>query len=984
MPPKIEVLDDVPQEPRKNPFSVKPPKKPTIRRDAKEIDPSYRQRKGLNNPEIASNAPIDVLFADLEKKIMDMALVELTFPVLCARFGVTLTESIDAQRLDLVAKLLDTLTQIQTLSMNQQIGGDSLISIALHDIRTFSTLVNLIIIHGVYPALTKYSIGIPFEQRRLNSFTKGATPIKIVKMESDPEPLLLLLYRKFLEIFQCEGSDVKELLLRGTGFSDFYTITLALMTIPSINSSTKSIVKAQYPQIISIPGTFELFQTLSLLLVSPSPSYFKAFATMQLQVLHFDSPHKDGLLTLVEFVLGLRENEEVNVEKFDHVANVVLSKPKQIPTVQYFQSIGLQMYDLLVNINKPVVNSCICYVLEKLWMRNELVVKDFFLKLIWKNFGNHLESTTNTTTSTIVSEKSLNNNINVLLSLTKNNPSPSLLSASFNPILINLWAYFNYLKRQSKPIGVIKNLLVSYFTIMKQENSDDGLDTITKNILREGGDEWEFSMGPNDMVEIVHKAPQIGSQTNEAKVNTFLSQLDVSIDLFTDLLTDLDDTFVQSVFTKVLKRWLNIDQMATNLVSDDENPFFKLIDLRILEGLGNKFKESLAKTPYDMLEIVDTFLSLYGRNSPQGKQVHDTEVDSDDDSDDESDEGLVEQTIPILLELLSAILSETSSSDLDEPCFKILTKILPRLKLIQTGPSVNAAQSLYERITSLLQNDKQAPKTTKELHAKTLARAITSLNDPLVPIRAHGLHLLRQLITLKSEVISLDFVVNLHLVQLKDPEPFIYLNVIKGLQQLIEWDEATVVPMYVDLYTQKDLDLDERLRIGEVLLRYIQESGELFSGDTSKCVVEGALKLVRRRSEEEEPVDNRLRNSAMSLLGVCCMTNPIGMVDNLRDVLDCAIGILKHETSKDEAIMRRSAIVLIHDLIIGTSNSEVLPFPEEYRKDAWNSLNYVYTTDSDLLVRDQAKSVIDTIDDLVKQSFQQYEMNDQYEKFKII
>ena len=106
--------------------------------------------------------------------------------------------------------------------------------------------------------------------------------------------------------------------------------------------------------------------------------------------------------------------------------------------------------------------------------------------------------------------------------------------------------------------------------------------------------------------------------------------------------------------------------------------------------------------------------------------------------------------------------------------------------------------------------------------------------------------------------------------------------------------------------------------------------------------------------------------SAMSLLGTCCKVNPIGIIDSLEDALSCAIGILQLETNKDSAIMRRTAVVLIHDLILGTSNSERVEFPNEYREKVVNTLKYVLETDNDLLVREQAQIVLDTIDELVQ------------------
>ena len=78
--------------------------------------------------------------------------------------------------------------------------------------------------------------------------------------------------------------------------------------------------------------------------------------------LHYSRPN--GVLTLIEFVLGLRDQEEINIEKFDNVANVVLQKPANVDTKSYFMSVGNQMYDLLININRPNVTSCVAYVLE--------------------------------------------------------------------------------------------------------------------------------------------------------------------------------------------------------------------------------------------------------------------------------------------------------------------------------------------------------------------------------------------------------------------------------------------------------------------------------------------------------------------------------------------------------------------------------------------------------------------------------------------
>lgn len=995
MAPKIEVVsEDAVAEPqrasKKNPFASK--RTTTVKREAKDV---YPQRKGLNKPQFTSTAPLDLLFAEIEQ-IVDGPLESLSLEVLHSRL---FTEDQDpfVKTYSVAEKLLGYIKDIQRLANDAKPDDKNLIGISLHDIKTFSKVVNLVLIHGVYPALSAFKIGIPFEKRRLLDYQKR--PIKIVPLPevngaksyvekfSPHEKLLTLMYDNFKEIFSVE-SDVKELLIKGTGYSDFMTIALALITVPYFDRSKRSRLVAEYEStVIQLPVTYELFQNYSLLLSSPSPAFFKQFVMAKLLTLHYDAPRKDGLLTLCEFVLNLRENEEVNIEKFDHVANVVLLKPKTISTVDYFTNIGFQAFDLLVNINKPVVTSCITYVIEKLWEKNKLVTQDFFVKRIWQTFSPEASSA-----DVIVGEAALNNGINVILSLTKKGLASDLSTAIFAPILVSLWSYFTFAKEKKKPSEIMQNIMVSYFTIMNDSDSignDEsifGLDTISKNLLAEGGDHWEYSIGPNDMLQITSKkSTVVASDSKETKVMKFLGKLDTVCEYLSEILTELDDSLIQRLFVSVLKRWLKLNEKKTlEDSSASENPFFMLMDLRLLEKLGNKFSDNLAKTPLEMLQMVESFLLLYKRDITSTSvnnhsQLHIKTEDSDDeDSDDEENFDnhgeLSETVLPVILELLSAILSE--SVVIDEPSCDSLRRITGLLKDIlnhRTSVPENVSsslESLHSRIEMLLNNDTPVS-TTKDQHEKILKRAIASLNDPLVPIRAHGLFLLRQLIESKSEVVTIDFVVNLHLVQLKDPEPFVYLNVIKGLESLIEWDQKQVLPVLVAIYTNNEdsTDLDERLKIGEVLLRYIQNANELFSGPLARLVVEATLGLIRRPADETKNIDDRLRMSAMSLLGVCCNTNPIGIIDNLENALDCAVGILQLETDQDRAIMRRSAIVLIHDLIIGTSNKDDIPFPVEYQLQVLRLLRYVETTDTDLLVREQAQTVLLTVEELAKLSF---------------
>lgn len=965
-PPKIEELKCEPKllKPlvKKNPFAVSQNKRPTIRRTADEV---YPQRKGLNKPEIESTKPIDLLFTKLEK-ILDLPYNELTLDILHERiFPQDLTGGNEFdKRYNTVSQLVEYLLEIQKLSSESDFKDKALISVSLHDMKTFGKLVNMIIIHGIYPALSVFNIGIPFDKRRMKEFAQNKDPIKIARLSSNGpyephEKLLSLIYKGMFLLFLVK-SDVTDLLSRGTGYSDFITVAVALITIPYFKSINKDEIRMEYNNVIQgIPETFELFQIYSLLITTSSPIYFKEFVMKKLQTLHYDAPRGDGLLSLIEFILGLRENEAVNIEKFDHVANVILLKPSTINTVQYFTSIGDQSYELLININRPTVTSCVVYMIEKLWLKNKRVAQDFILKKIWNKFNPEKSAE-----SILVNEAQLNNSVNVLISLNKKTLDPDLYGAIFEPILLSLWGYYLFLKVNKKSTAVITGILTTYFTIMKEYGADISLEMIAKNLFYDGTDNWEYELGPNSMVQIRKRASNDMFSSKEAKVARFVSGLDSACEAFIEILQDVDDELVQGLFIKILKSWLN----GVALIGEEQNPFLALQDLRLLESIVNKFKESLAKTPGEMLEIVDSFLL-----APPISQAQPT--DGEEDSDDEDDEeNLREEILPTLLELLSAILSENEEIDIVEhgELLNRVNKSLLNLASKDVNEATkNGAKGLSSRIVSLLEGS-TSKKDQGDSDKDILERAIVSLNDPLVPIRAHGLYLLRKLVETKSKVISLDFVINLHLVQLKDPDPFIYLNVIKGLELLISWDEYTVLELLCKTYKDEGSDIDERLRIGEVLLRYIQAANTAFGGKSASLIAETTLTLIRRRETGEETVDNRLRMSSMSLLGTCCKVNPLGIIDRLGDALDCSIGILQLETSIESSIMRRSAVVLMHDLILGTSETDKVVFPASYRESVVNILKYVAETDVDILVREQAQKVLETIVELTTAALELY------------
>ena len=150
-PPKIEEIDNhsdtnvTVSKPKKNPFATRP-KKVTVKRT---VDEAYPQRKGLNKPQFKPTKPIDILFDKLQKQI-DLPYDKLNIDELYNRFQISGPDDLLVKRYVVVERLLDELLEIQRLSMNvPQTDDKNLMAISVHEIKTCSKLVNLIIIPGI-------------------------------------------------------------------------------------------------------------------------------------------------------------------------------------------------------------------------------------------------------------------------------------------------------------------------------------------------------------------------------------------------------------------------------------------------------------------------------------------------------------------------------------------------------------------------------------------------------------------------------------------------------------------------------------------------------------------------------------------------------------------------------------------------------------------------------------------------------------------
>lgn len=134
-------------------------------------------------------------------------------------------------------------------------------------------------------------------------------------------------------------------------------------------------------------------------------------------------------------------------------------------------------------------------------------------------------------------------------------------------------------------------------------------------------------------------------------------------------------------------------------------------------------------------------------------------------------------------------------------------------------------------------------KTPMEIEMEKYVSALAALQDSLLPVRAHGLHILREMILAKSIVLTqsgegenagreLDHALDIFVQHVQEPDSFIYLNAVKGLAALTDAHGPDILRKLMKIYANEDgkQQLDTRLRIGEALVQTVQRCGEALGG----------------------------------------------------------------------------------------------------------------------------------------------------------
>lgn len=468
-----------------------------------------------------------------------------------------------------------------------------------------------------------------------------------------------------------------------------------------------------------------------------------------------------------------------------------------------------------------------------------------------------------------------------LTSLTLQHPNPGLVKRTVSPILLPLWGLVLYAKDQqlSSTCERIMTLLETYFSISV------GLQPLKKlvdNLLWDGGPSWTFSHDPQGRVVLRRR---VGNASDQSNLMGLIDSLETRTELFVKLLGSdpSSEEHTGDIFLYVSQRWLapsyegELKSNGLNAEKVEENNIIqKMISAKIAEKLLENFKDTLTRRPLRVLELIQQIVAgelhrLQGRaDRKQGQSfgqpslstlaniISDDTKDREDTSDTEASESL-----STAFSLLSTVLASAEFSSTQETKSVLesikghLDRLIPFLPPAISKSATTSSMLLEIQLVSP-EHDATQPVPRHISDLETHRQALANLNSSLPPVQAEGFSLLSKLVTNSSPVLDIPSTLTLLISIVTDEsqsaanEEFIYLNAIKLIGTLASRHPRTVIKTLVDSYTDRSelRNVDQRLKIGESILRTVQDLGEALAGEPAKTLGEAMVIVAGRRGHK--------------------------------------------------------------------------------------------------------------------------------------
>ncbi|CDS13877.1 hypothetical protein LRAMOSA06051 [Lichtheimia ramosa] len=688
-----------------------------------------------------------------------------------------------------------------------------------------------------------------------------------------------------------------------------------------------------------------------------------------------------GVATVLEFTVA--DVEQVQLDQLEKVSKLVLAVPKQMPSVEsYYAVIAPQLVTLLQesvqNPNARVsIRQVVTFILGRMITHHPTLSKSMIVDPIVGSFVNmwnkQQDNTTTSSTMDTQDQQALSESeLEVLLRtlhqiMVGGEPSAQVIQAFLDKAVLALYYLYDYtVKSKSGLREMVLDILKTYFRIIGANEAVNDLKRIVLSKRDLSGSRLAyFAPGSSGGVEMRVRAypkPLGGNELplDPAVLVNFISQAN-------------NQGLCGDFFVFLLSEYSGLQTLAA-----DTDPRLMLLILHLITGMQDTLGPEILSKPAQIVGFASNVIQGYVENIERLKEkqhaknnkakqqkVDITNIVSTEDVEEEipDDEQVQEdfESLIMAISLLRAVIHE--NDELDTKVNQLLESTIEPLKKLESYQIEELqapVQELLLAITSLVSAQRMArSKRSDGLDAskEKYREAMKALQDELLPVRAHGMAMLRDMVLARDPLVSsgegLDNVLDIFIRLVQDEDSYIYLNAIKGLSALTDTHGNEIIKKLGAIYSDDTQTLDNRLRIGEALLQTVQRAGDALSIYVKNLVK--PLETVLNRSQ----MDVHLRVSALSILSTACQTCPVALSGMLHALVDWVLTILEVEKAPE---IRRAATVVIISLFRGMASETLYSYPSEYLKRTYRTLRYIEDTDPDELTRHQARAALADLD----------------------
>jgi hypothetical protein len=241
-------------------------------------------------------------------------------------------------------------------------------------------------------------------------------------------------------------------------------------------------------------------------------------------------------------------------------------------------------------------------------------------------------------------------------------------------------------------------------------------------------------------------------------------------------------------------------------------------------------------------------------------------------------------------------------------------------------------------------------------------KAVEDLKDPLIPVRAHGMVVLRKLVEIKNEkcLENLKFLTEQFTKGLKCEDSYLYLAAINGLISLVDYDPNKILDILIEQYLDmtNKLDVENRLKIGEVLTKSIRLFNEL--------VPKYGAKLINVFLSGTKHDDEIFRSSCLSNLGETCKLLNYSLHQNIFEIINCLSCLIDSENESVQ--VKRAACLVLKMIIEGTKKENFMHVLGSSIKPLFKLLTKTMRTTQDDVIKLNCQLTNEYLNELMKSS----------------